>query len=269
MTSNGYRDGPSLGADYVVATRIIRGSMAAVALLLGSCSTGGQPRASALPGLIIDHRTREVVVDGRVCLKSGILEYLAVSDGGKEYESLFALQARPSHLQAALLIAGFQQGEIAEALRGDFSPAADPAGSLTPEGAPPVTRPTQQYFATAGEHPSRVVIDVEVGRAGERPRLVPVEHFLTDRRTGKEPARITWAFTGSFFHHDELAHREFFAADMEKSLIALWYDPTALLNPAWEMGNPYRGERCGLEINTAIVPPANTPVRLIIRRSSP
>ena len=233
--------------------------------LFAGCAAPGGREIVALPGIRIQPSTGEIRVDGRVCLERGILEYLAVTEGGKEYESAFALHCRPSHLHTAMLIARYQPGEVAPEARGDFGSDIDPAANEPREGMPRVTTPPEEYFANAGPAPTRVLIDVDVQQPDGRWRRQPIEYFLIDRNTGKSPPRLTWGFTGSFFHRDEQTGAEFFVADFEKSLIALWYDPTALLNLVEEVGNPYRDAAVGLEINPANLSRKGTPVRIILR----
>ncbi len=233
--------------------------------LPGGCAAGSPGDRGALPGILIEHATRTLQVEGRVCIEGGILEYLAVAGDGKEYESVFALDCRPSHLQVAMLIAGYRAGEVAPHLRGDLAPGVDPAANNPPSGAPKVRSPSSEYFAKAGSQPTRVRIDVEVQRSDGTWRRRPVEHYLKDRGTGQTPPRFTWAFTGSYFQRDAQTGVEFFMADAEKSLIALWYDPTALLNLTQDVGNPYRGDVSGLAVNAAKLPRKDTPIRLILR----
>ncbi|MGB2985917.1 MAG: YdjY domain-containing protein [Phycisphaerae bacterium] len=248
-------------------------ALAAVALWVG-CAAPERVGHAALPGIVIEQHAQTLQVEGEVCIEEGILEYLAVAEGGKEYESVFALNCRPSHLQAAMLIAGYQAGEVAPELRGDFSPQADPATNIPPEGAPQVTNPSNEYFAKAATEPTRVTIDVDVRQPDGTWRRYPIEHFLIDRstglpvrctQTGRSPSRLTWAFTGSFFYRDEQTRLEFFVADAEKSLIALWYDPTALLNLTQDIGNPYRDGSAGFELRAANLPSKGTSVHLIFQ----
>lgn len=241
---------------------------AAIVLPPACAGPRGGGRA-VLPGIVIEQGTRTLQIEGQVCIEEGILEYLAVAKGGKEYESVFALNCRPSHLQAAMLIAGYQAGEVAAELRGDFAPQADPAGNTAPEGAPRVGSPSTDHLARAAAEPTHLTIDVEVQRKDGTWRRDPIEHFLIDRGTDRLPPRLTWAFSGSFFHRDDQTGIEFFAADAEKSLIALWYDPTALLNLAQDVGNPYRGDVTGFAVNTANLPGKGTPIRLILQPTKP
>jgi hypothetical protein len=50
---------------------------------------------------------------------------------------------------------------------------------------------------------------------------------------------------------------------MDLSVIAVWYDPNAILNLAAAAGNPYRGDVTGLEVNKEMVPPIGTKLTLV------
>ncbi|MCH8966711.1 MAG: hypothetical protein IID43_03465 [Planctomycetes bacterium] len=242
-------------------------------MLTGACATSGsspavtveRPSVSSLPGITWERDGGELRIEGRVCLEQGVLEYLAVADGGKEYESLFSLKCRPSQLHAAMLIAGYEVGEVAPESRGGFSPQQDPAAKTPPDGAPNVTPPPDEYWEAAPTEPTKITVDIDVQQEDGSYQRFPVEHFLWDRKLGRSPARLTWAFTGSFFHRDATSGREVFVADVERSLIALWYDPTALLNTMEDVGNPYRGDAMGLETHGDNVPARGTAIRLVLR----
>lgn len=266
-----------------------RAFMGALALLVSGCAARGpddmalragqpvKPRPASTPagpasekkvtlrGIVVDRRTGEVQIEGEVCIEQGILEYLAVADHGKAYESLFQLHCHPSQLHAAMLMAGYVAGPVPPELRGDFAAETATTAPARPQGAPRVPPPPTGYWDRTKTQPTRVRIDVEVRQADGTWRPRPVEGFLIDRGHRRPPAPLTWAFTGSFFARDEETGREAFIADVERSLIALWYDPTALLNLLRDVGNPYRGESSGLEANRADLPPVGTPVRLILR----
>ncbi len=106
-------------------------------------------------------------------------------------------------------------------------------------------------------------VSIEVEWAGKR---APVEQLVIDRRTKTSPAALPWIFTGSYFTKSVPGGKEVFMADEEQSFIALWWQPSTLINLKKDFGNPYRGEEQGFEVNTRIVPPRGTPVKLIIRR---
>jgi hypothetical protein len=229
-------------------------------------ATQAAAKRIVLPGIVVDQRAREVQIDGEVCIEQGILEYLAVADDGKTYESLFQLHCRPSQLNAALLMAGYVTGEVPRALRGDFSSEATTTAPARPAGAPVLVPPPKRYWDRT-TRATGVTIHVDVRQPDGTWRRRSIESFLADRGNNHPPAPLTWAFTGSFFAQDPATNREVFVADVELSVIALWYDPTALLNLLRDVGNPYRGESNGLEVNRTGLPPVGTPVRLILRRA--
>ncbi|MBN1511392.1 MAG: hypothetical protein JXB13_05210 [Phycisphaerae bacterium] len=194
-------------------------------------------RVTLFPHVVLDSAAGTIEVDAHFCLRRGILEYAAVAEGGKTYESLLVLPCRPSHLQTALLLAGCEPGSVGPDARGD---------------EPPTTAPAKRGTI--------IRLEIALGLPAE---AVPIERFLIDRRTGRSPDPLRWVFTGSFFHRDQPDSPEYFIADVERSVIALWYDATALLNITRDVGNPYRGP-VGLEVNTLMLPPPETPVRLRI-----
>ena len=225
-----------------------------------------QDRTVSLPGLTLNLDTGELELSGHVCISSGVLEYIAVAAGGKVYESVLSLDARPSHLHVALLMGGYVAGDVDAQSRGDF---ASGAGQLeTPKGAPQGTPPPESYWRKASEKPTYVTFDVEIKDDAGKWHPFPIEDFLTSRESATAPNRLHWAFTGSFFYHDPDTTMEAFAADVEKSVIALWYDPSALFNLSHDLGNPYRTDVGGLEVNASALPRKGTPIRLIIRRDN-
>ena len=150
---------------------------------------------------------------------------MAVETGGRDYESLVTLDCRPSGLKYALLLLGLHDGAT--------------------NGAP-------------------LRLDIEWAVAGQ-PHRVPVETLLLDRTTGKPPAPLPFIFSGSFFGPDLTGSNQIFHADIEQAHVALWWQPAVLINVRGDRGNPYRGDNQGFEVNSRIVPPAGTPVKLIFR----
>ena len=233
-------------------------------VFLNGCAAPRAVPRPLLPGIALDVDAHVVQLDGVICLDRGILEYVAVARGGKEYESVFALDCRPSQLKTALLIAGYREGGLDPTMRGDFAPQADPAAYERPAGAPDRTPYPAGYEEDRLAEPTRARIAVEVRQADGCWERRPLESFLLDRRTARPPEQLTWAFTGSFFRREGERGPEYFIGDVEKSVIALWYDPTALLNLTQDVGNPYRGETVGIELNQQALPAKGTPVRLVL-----
>jgi hypothetical protein len=89
---------------------------------------------------------------------------------------------------------------------------------------------------------------------------------LIDRHTKKPAATLPWIFTGSYFTKSVIDGKEIFLADEEQVFIALWWQPSALINLKQSFGNPYHGDGEGFEANTKVLPPKDTPVKLIFRQ---
>jgi hypothetical protein len=176
-----------------------------------------------LPGLAIHGGTNKYVeATGKTATTDDILEFIAVEAEGRDYESLFTLDCRPSALKFALLLLGCDPGER--------------------NGSP---------------------VSIEVEWQDKR---IPVEQLLIDRHTKKPPGRLPWIFTGSYFNRDPISGNEVFRADEEQAFIALWWQPSVLINLTKDYGNPYRGNDQGFEANAKLLPPKGTPVKLILRR---
>jgi hypothetical protein len=188
-----------------------------------------------LPGLVI-HATQQPYIEatGKVVLDEGILEFIAVEKEGRTYESLLALDCKPSALQFALLLIGCE-----------------------PSPEPRTVQP-------GGKIGDRLAIDIEWLVDG-KPKRVPVEELLVDRKTTKPPTDLAWYFTGSFFT-TTFANENKFYADIDQSLIATVWMTGVLINLGNNFGNPYQGEAEGFEVNAKRVPPKDTPIKLIFRK---
>lgn len=188
-----------------------------------------------LPGLEIRGGEKKYVeATGKVSLTSGILEFIAVEQGGRDYESLFTLECKPSALNFALLLIGCETGAVPREVK------------------------------SGGKVGGRLRLEVEWQADGKSKR-VPLEKLLINRKTKKSPAELPWVFTGSKFVKD-IEGREVFLADSEQAFISLWWSPAVLINVAGEFGNPYRADDQGFEANTSAIPAKDTPVKLIFRK---
>lgn len=197
----------------------------ALVLGLALALSPARGEVAQLPGLRVESEAKIVEATGQIALTNGILEFIAVEAGGRDYESLLTLTCRPSALKYALLLLGLRDG------------------------------------ATNGT-PLR--LDVEWAVAG-RPHRVPVETLLLDRTTGQLPAPLPFIFSGSGFGPDLTGSNQVFLADIEQAHVALWWQPAVLINVRGDRGNPYRGDAQGFAVNAQLVPKAGTPVKLIFR----
>jgi hypothetical protein len=192
------------------------------------------PDLYELGTITLDTKARKVTIPGRINMTEGIIEYLAVMDKrGKLHESVLALDVQPSLFQLALILLGLEPGEWSPG-----NPAAQQPPTLAKWGDP-------------------VVMWVEWDRAGKAERVL-ADALVFNRETQKSLEGNRWHFTGSLFS------RNVFAADVTGSLIATWLDLRAILNASAQIGNPYRGANLGYEVNSGIIPPLDTPIRLVI-----
>jgi hypothetical protein len=180
-----------------------------------------------LPGVrIVGGDKKSIELTGKVSLTNNILEFIAVEPGGRDYESLLTVDCKPSALKFGLLLIGCAEGET--------------------NGSP-------------------LTIDVEWQEAG-KPRRIPVEAWLIDRRTGKTPPKLPFFFSGSGFVQDLFTSNKVFQADAEQAHIALWWQPSIVINIRGDSGNPYKSGNSGFEVNSKVIPPVGTPIKLILRQ---
>jgi hypothetical protein len=90
---------------------------------------------------------------------------------------------------------------------------------------------------------------------------VPAGALLVDRETGTALGDVPWRFSGSTLLEGRLM------AESTGSLVAIWPDATALLNPTFERGNPYRGAKLGLEVSHAAVPAEGTAAVVVFSKA--
>ncbi|MEW6221655.1 MAG: YdjY domain-containing protein [Thermodesulfobacteriota bacterium] len=177
-------------------------------------------------GCQLDKAAGEVSFPAKVNMDKGLLEYVVVAAGGKVHESLLRTEVEPFALQMALLLAG---------LEGTLSPLPAQGASELPSGDP--VRLTVRWDA------------------GGSPRTVPVEDWLLRRQVPASP--LPWVFTGS------VIDRGVFMAQTERSLVAIYHDPLALIDHRAEDG---ASDEIWF-VNDQAVPPAGTPVTVTIRRA--
>lgn len=205
--------------------------MAGFAIVLAQICCGG----SVAPK--IDEGAKRVSVPAKVAKQNiyaelkGAIEYLIVSPGGKEYESLFICQADPLPLYEALVKAGMKPG----------SPARD-------EG--------DKYFMPKGAK-VRVFIEYNDGKENKRVRA---ESFVLDSETQKSMQDVDWIFTGSKNAKDPESGKDMLQAVLVKNIIALYHtDATVLLQNPLKPGEGSSRYKAHLDI----LPKAGTDVTIV------
>lgn len=171
-----------------------------------------------MKNILVDKQKKEIRIRTNLAITKGILEYLLVGDAGKTYESVFQVTENlPSELNFALLLIGSEPLDFKRfmQLRND------------PNGLAVLKK----------DHPVSLV-EVDCLQNGHR---VGWENLLKNR--AGDSNTFVWVHTGGFFLKDKR-----YAGDVELSHIAIWQDPSAVINLFSNMGNPYRGG-FGLEMN--------------------
>ena len=144
-----------------------------VAALAASAPAGAQgpakpakdtPRIVKFKHLRLDLTRRQVLVDAKVCLREGILEFLVCKTGSKEHESVLSTDAPGSQLHAALLALGLTPGQPARwsgvAGSGKFLPPRGPKLKLAfrwkdPQGKTHLDD-AGKWLKSAGERQARM-----------------------------------------------------------------------------------------------------------------
>lgn len=178
----------------------------------------------------VDRKARTVRVPGKLNMDAGILEYFAVASGGKLHESVLEIDGQPSFVHLGLVLIGLDHSKYR------------PVKGRMPELAKPGDR-------------MRMWVEWQDPKDGKA-RREPAEHFLYNRRKNGAPEPRDWIFEGSVFWNAR------YAADQDRSVIALIEDRLAVIVVPGDFGNPYRGDDLGFEVYTDHVPPVGTKVIL-------
>jgi hypothetical protein len=199
------------------------------------------------PGIAVHAAEGIIELEAVTCGPDAWLEQVGCSAGSREHESLVVIRARPSHVHASLLMAGYESGKP-----GRWSYENGRVSVSPPEG--PRLALFVRYASAAGEtieHPVRV--------------------WITDASSGKAFPDEPWVFSGSSLAPNPawMGPGEHYVADMTGSVIGLvtfgdevigfsrvWADAEEAREPEWV-------------VNSAAYPAAGTPVTLIIRLFDP
>jgi hypothetical protein len=188
--------------------------------------------------VLLNRKTRRIEVPAEVNMTRGILEYYGVCPDGKTHESVLKIKAVPSHIHLALILAGYEPSEYGK---------SDP----------------KSFRRTQIKRGSLLRLYVRWRPIGfDREQWIPASAWIFDRNSDAPPKPHPYTFEGSLINSNG------YAADMELSVIGLIDDPTVVLAPTIDQGNPYQGERLGFEIYSSAIPPKGTPVTLVIQAAT-
>lgn len=195
-----------------------------------------------------------VEVAGRVCLDEGFLEQVACAPRSREHESLVVVTpAQPKQVHAALLMAGFKPGKPGQWLyESNQIKTVNPTGDQLDVWV--------RYTDASGksvEHPIRQWIRGAVRMTDEN--QPPPKH--------PEFPAIPWVFGGSAIEQNPpfMGPGEHYVADMTGSIVGLVTFGDEIVGLSKVLSDQEDVQAPEWEINTATIPPMETPVTLIFK----
>jgi hypothetical protein len=161
------------------------------------------------PGVAINVQEQCVDVESSVCLHRGELELVACTKGTKEHESIVAIEAKPVHIHAALLLLGAKPGS--PAMRQQLEDSSERWIDIPPSGGP------VDVF---------LVLKDKEGRMVEHPIsdfIAPSRKRSDDSAIADQEARFpthTFLFAGSVLYGDGPGPRRYLS-DQSGNVISL------------------------------------------------
>ncbi|MDX2200227.1 MAG: YdjY domain-containing protein [Phycisphaerae bacterium] len=256
---------------------IVRQSLGRAALLLplacaflrlSSNALAADPPATApaqvrpfQPGIAIDWRAPAVLVDCRIVLREGPLEFFACFPG-KEHESILRMEARAEHIALALGLIGVEAAPARAANEPDdatLSPASAPASQ------PVIASSLVDIEVVLADPPSApTAATPSTTDIASRPTSAPVEAWtwLRELATARPPIPRAWLFTGS-----RSDGRGGLAADRSGAGLALVDISESLIG----LTRSHTSSDAGLwaACNTSAIPADDAKVTLILRPAKP
>ena len=187
--------------------------------------------------LRVNLHNRQVIVNSEVCLRSGALELLLCGWGSKEHESVLHTRAKASHVHAALLLLGLAPGKPAEWIMVEDQ---QEGRTLPPRGA-------------------GLDISLRWTDKNGTPRALSAAKFLAVGNKKGAAAPKEWIFVGSDIFPDGR-----YWADSEGEIICVANFASAVIDVPFGNPNKLAQQVVTFMANTAAIPPAGTPVEVII-----
>ena len=210
------------------------------------------------PGVAINVQERCVDVESSVCLHRGALELVACTKGTKEHESIVAVEAKPVHIHAALLLLGAKPGS--PATRKQLGDQAERWLDIPPHGGP---------------------VEVSLVLEGKEGRMVehPISDFIApSRKRSHDPASVdhearfpthTFLFAGSVLYGDGPGPRRYLSDESGNVISLSTFGDELLCLPEiysqdndtlmWQvnaMGLPAVGSKVTLRLRPQLLPAA-------------
>ncbi len=181
----------------------------------------------AYKGITFDPKRRSLSFPAEVNMRTGVVEYLLVSETGKTHESVLTTKIRPSDLHVVALLLG---------AKAQSQPDAEP---------PPKDTPIRGWIEWD--------LNGRVAKLNFDQAISLIDP--STQKTAEQAIQGTWAYNGS-----EVTNGQF-AADTTGSLIAIFHDPIALVN---YQGETKDNDEVHVP-NEAALPKVGRPIRVVLR----
>jgi len=203
------------------------------------------------PGVTINIQERCVDVDSSVCLHRGDLELVACTKGTKEHESIVAVEAKPMHIHAALLLLGAKPGS--PATRQQLGDQAGRWFDVPPSGGPvDVFLVLKDNGGQWVEHP---ISDF----------IAPSSRRSDDSSSADRPAKFpthTFLFAGSVLYGDGPGPRRYLSDESGNVISLSTFGDELLCLPAIHSQD---AEALLWQVNAAKLPAVGSNVTLRLR----
>ncbi|WP_009961668.1 YdjY domain-containing protein [Verrucomicrobium spinosum] len=197
-----------------------------------------------LGGIKINSKTRQISVPCVLNMTEGLLEYVLVHEHGKTHESLLRTSVSPTELNVALLLAHYE-------------PNIKEAAQFLPEPTPMTQKLMAEPMSKAGAN--QITLSVQWKDKDGKEQTAPVTRWIHEKDAKVARDSQHWTYTGSMISQTG------FAAQFDGSMVAIYFDLISLVNfPVKENANDDLWK-----VETAKVPPVDTPVTLVISPKNP
>jgi len=195
------------------------------------------------PGVRVRVNPPTVEIESVRCLDVGWLEQVACMPGTREHEALVVVDAKPSHVHAGMLMAGFEPGAPGKWIYHDEEKRIE---VLPPTGA--LLKITMRY-----ESDGKIVEE-------------PASAWIRDHLGEQEFPNDAWVFAGSLFEKNPefMGPGEHYVADQTGSIIGLVTFGDEVIAYSSVIADQVDVQPAEWEVDDAAAPPIDTKVTIVI-----
>lgn len=156
---------------------------------------GNAEKSLSLGEICVSPKDLSVTFPAYINLEKGVIEFALVNINGKIHESLLFTKIKGSELNTALRLIG---------LKGSDKNASTP---------PPLE--------SLNNFPR---VSISIAKRESVLRWVPLHHFIINSKKSRDLEKADWRYSSSYFYENR------FLSDSEGDLIAIYTNPSALIN---------------------------------------